>query len=129
MFTFSRGYAERQKIMAVLVEGQFMEVFLTPQNLGGGGCIPLDVAVVSLTLLVTGVLIGSRFNHLYYTLTPPPRDTYNNSINHDLNWLASSSLLLHARSVMLAAPTRVDLHHDRNARQGQHFAWRGHITL
>ena len=32
----SRGYAERQKIMAVLVEGQFMEVFLTPQNLGGG---------------------------------------------------------------------------------------------
>ncbi|CAN0292175.1 unnamed protein product [Ascophyllum nodosum] len=31
-----RGYGERQKIMAVLVEGQFMEVFLTPQNLGGG---------------------------------------------------------------------------------------------
>jgi len=81
MFTFSRGYAERQKIMAVLVEGQFMEIFLTPQNLGGGGCIPLDVAVVSITLLVTGGLIGSRFNHLYYMLTPPPRDiyTYNNS--------------------------------------------------
>ncbi|CAN0222306.1 unnamed protein product, partial [Scytosiphon promiscuus] len=30
-----RGYAERQKIMAVLVEGQFI-MFLTPQNLGGG---------------------------------------------------------------------------------------------
>jgi len=57
------------------------EIFLTPQNLGGGGCIPLDVAVVSITLLVTGGLIGSRFNHLYYMLTPPPRDiyTYNNS--------------------------------------------------
>lgn len=79
MFTFSRGYAERQKIMAVLVEGQFVEIFLTPQNLGGGGCISLDVAVVSLTLLVTGGLIGSRFKHLYYMLAPTPRDIYNNN--------------------------------------------------
>ncbi|CAM9391774.1 unnamed protein product, partial [Hapterophycus canaliculatus] len=31
-----RGYSERQKIMAVLVEGQFMDIFLTPQNLDGG---------------------------------------------------------------------------------------------
>ena len=82
MFTFSRGYAERQKIMAVLVEGQFMEIFLTPQNLGGGGCFPLDVAVVSLTLLITGGLIGSRFNHLYHMLTPPPpREIYTYSNN------------------------------------------------
>jgi len=34
--SLDRGYAERQKIMAVLVEGQFVEVFLTPQTLGGG---------------------------------------------------------------------------------------------
>ncbi|CAM9750746.1 unnamed protein product, partial [Choristocarpus tenellus] len=31
-----RGYSERQKIMAAHVEGQFAEVFFTPQNLGGG---------------------------------------------------------------------------------------------
>ncbi|CAN0498596.1 unnamed protein product, partial [Ectocarpus sp. 12 AP-2014] len=31
-----RGYAERQKVHAVHVEGQFVEIFLTPQNLGGG---------------------------------------------------------------------------------------------
>ncbi|CAN0101251.1 unnamed protein product [Sphacelaria rigidula] len=31
-----KGYAERQKIMAVLVEGQFVDFFLAPQTVGGG---------------------------------------------------------------------------------------------
>lgn len=33
---FSRGYSERQKMIAILVIGLFVEVFLTPQTLGGG---------------------------------------------------------------------------------------------
>lgn len=31
-----RGYAKRQKIMAILVVGMFLEIYLTPQTLGGG---------------------------------------------------------------------------------------------
>lgn len=30
------GYAERQKMMAVMIEGFFVEVNFTPQNVGGG---------------------------------------------------------------------------------------------
>lgn len=43
-----RGYAERQKVHAVHVEGQFVEVFLTPQNLGGGKPWYVRVAIIYL---------------------------------------------------------------------------------
>lgn len=36
VITTHRGYAERQKMMAVVVEGQFVEFYLTPQTVGGG---------------------------------------------------------------------------------------------
>ena len=62
---YPRGYGERQKIMAVLVEGQFMEVFLTPQNLGGGIFSRVVVAGRS-TLHVTDTLLGPRLKHLFF---------------------------------------------------------------
>ena len=65
---YPRGYGERQKIMAVLVEGQFMEVFLTLQNLGGGIFSRVVVAGRS-TLHVTDTLLGPRLKHLFFFLT------------------------------------------------------------
>ena len=62
---YPRGYGERQKIMAVLVEGQFMEVFLTLQNLGGGIFSRVVVAGRS-TLHVTDTLLGPRLKHLFF---------------------------------------------------------------
>ena len=77
--------------MAVLVEGQFMEVFLTPQNLGGGIFSRVVVAGRS-TLHVTDTLLGPRLKHLFFFLTYgspyvyPPR---NGGLLHEhlhFNW-------------------------------------------
>ncbi|CAM9607183.1 unnamed protein product [Sphacelaria rigidula] len=46
-----KGYAERQKIMAVFVEGQFVDFFLAPQTVGGGSnliCTSIHRAVARL---------------------------------------------------------------------------------
>ena len=53
--------------MAVLVEGQFMEVFLTPQNLGGS-TFSRVVAAGRSNLHVTDTLYGPRLKHLFFFL-------------------------------------------------------------
>ena len=54
--------------MAVLAEGQFMEVFLTPHNLGGGISSHV-VAAGRSTLHLTDTLLGPRLKHLYFVFT------------------------------------------------------------
>ena len=64
---YPRRYGERQKIMAVLVEGQFMEVFLTPQNLGEG-IFSRVVAAGRSNLHVRDIRFGPRLKHLCFFL-------------------------------------------------------------
>ncbi|CAB1104354.1 unnamed protein product [Ectocarpus sp. CCAP 1310/34] len=47
-----RGYSERQKIMAVHIEGQFVEVYFTPQYLGGGCNLACTAAHLAITRII-----------------------------------------------------------------------------
>ena len=65
---YPRGYGERQKIHGGARRGPVHEVFLTPQNLGGGIFSRVVVAGRS-TLHVTDTLFGPRLKHLFFFLT------------------------------------------------------------
>lgn len=45
-YALHRGYPERQKIMSAHVEGQFVDVYFTPQYLGGGMVVAQKVPVI-----------------------------------------------------------------------------------
>ncbi|CAN0563331.1 unnamed protein product, partial [Ectocarpus sp. 12 AP-2014] len=55
-----RGYPERQKIMAAHVEGQFVDVYFTPQYLGGGCNLACTAAHLAITRLLDAHDKGSR---------------------------------------------------------------------